>query len=118
MTIYEGDTWEDNPYELSCQTGIITGELCKHKGMVEKEKIVLSDYKTKDEMHALMVEKGFELKSEAELNDLKLRKQTVAEEEEKKRAEQREEVSRQREKRRREREEEANEEVDTKNDEL
>ena len=47
MTIYEGDTWEENPYELSCQTGIITGEKCNHKGLVEKEKIVLSDYKTK-----------------------------------------------------------------------
>ena len=47
MTIYEGDTWEENPYELSCQTGIITGDKCNHKGLVEKEKIVLSDYKTK-----------------------------------------------------------------------
>ena len=40
-------TWEENPYELSCQTGIITGDKCNHKGLVEKEKIVLSDYKTK-----------------------------------------------------------------------
>lgn len=47
MTIYEGDTWEEHPYELSCQTGIITGDECNHKGLVEKEKIVLSDYKTK-----------------------------------------------------------------------
>mmetsp|Transcript_31442 Transcript_31442/g.58115 ORF Transcript_31442/g.58115 Transcript_31442/m.58115 type:complete len:175 (-) Transcript_31442:462-986(-) len=54
MTIYEGesvdtrDDWE------------------------EKEQIVLSDYKTKEEMHALMVEKGFQLKSEEEIVAMKL----------------------------------------------
>ncbi len=97
MTIYEGDMWEENPYELSCQTGIITGEKCNHKGLVEKEKIILSDYKTKEEMHALMIEKGFTLKSEQEMNEMRLRKQTELEDEERQRVKQREEVQRQRE---------------------
>jgi hypothetical protein len=97
MTIYEGDMWEENPYELSCQTGIITGEKCNHKGLVEKEKIILSDYKTKEEMHALMIEKGFTLKSEQEMNEMRLRKQTEIEDEERQRVKHREEVQRQRE---------------------
>jgi len=50
MTIYQSDDGEEG------------GE-----GWVEKEKIVLSDYETKEEMHALMVEKGFQLKTPEEI---------------------------------------------------
>lgn len=60
MTIYEGETEHD---------------------WEEKEKIVLSDYKTQEEMHALMVEKGFQLKSEEEIEAMKLAKQKAADEE-------------------------------------
>jgi len=37
----------------------------------EKEKIILSDYKTKDDMHKLFVDKGFERKTEEEIRKLK-----------------------------------------------
>lgn len=67
---------------------------------VEKEKIVLSDYKTKEEMHALMVEKGFQLKSEEEIEALKLQKQKEQREEKEQKAERLEEKKRQREQRR------------------
>lgn len=53
MTIYE-----------SSDDGDKSGE---ESGWVEKEQIVLSDYKTKEEMHALMVQKGFQLKSPEEV---------------------------------------------------
>lgn len=58
---------------------------------VEKEQIVLSDYKTKEEMHALMVEKGFQLKPEEEIEALKLQKQKEKAEEEEKKAKRAEE---------------------------
>mmetsp|Transcript_27564 Transcript_27564/g.59253 ORF Transcript_27564/g.59253 Transcript_27564/m.59253 type:complete len:130 (-) Transcript_27564:366-755(-) len=67
---------------------------------VEKEKIVLSDYKTKEEMHALMVEKGFQLKSEEEIEAMKLQKQKEQIEEKEQQAERLKEKKRQREERR------------------
>lgn len=36
----------------------------------EQEQVTLSDYKTKEEMHALMVEKGFIRKSQEEIEEL------------------------------------------------
>ncbi|KAL9185672.1 hypothetical protein ACHAXT_003449 [Thalassiosira profunda] len=66
---------------------------------VELEKIILSDYKTKEEMHELMVEKGFTLKSEEEIAALKLQKQKEAVEEEERKTKRREEAMRQREER-------------------
>jgi len=74
MTLYKGehsDVWED--------------------GMEEVEEIVLSDFKTKEEMHALMVEKGFQLKSPEEIEAMKLQKQIEAAEEEEKKAKRNEE---------------------------
>jgi hypothetical protein len=44
-----------------------------------------------------MIEKGFTLKSEQEMNEMRLRKQTELEDEERQRVKQREEVQRQRE---------------------
>jgi len=41
----------------------------------ETEKIVLSDYQTKEEMHSMMLEKGFTLKSEEEIAALKATKE-------------------------------------------
>mmetsp|Transcript_1397 Transcript_1397/g.2935 ORF Transcript_1397/g.2935 Transcript_1397/m.2935 type:complete len:120 (-) Transcript_1397:187-546(-) len=89
MTLYEGessDVWED--------------------GMEEVEQIVLSDYKTKEEMHALMVEKGFQLKSPDEIEAMKLKKQKEAAEEEEKKTKRREENRIRREESRRKKEEE------------
>jgi len=70
----------------------------------EKEKITLSDVKTKPEMHAMMLEKGFEKKSEEEIEDLKKQKEEekVKEEEERRRA--REERQKKAEERRKQRE--------------
>lgn len=49
----------------------------------EKEKITLSDLKTKNEMHAMMSEKGFVKKSEEEIaeHNRKLEQERAAEEE-------------------------------------
>eukprot|EP00578_Thalassiosira_sp_NH16_P011678 CAMPEP_0181124710 /NCGR_PEP_ID=MMETSP1071-20121207/26635_1 /TAXON_ID=35127 /ORGANISM="Thalassiosira sp., Strain NH16" /LENGTH=196 /DNA_ID=CAMNT_0023210051 /DNA_START=152 /DNA_END=743 /DNA_ORIENTATION=+ len=76
MTIYEGESMS--------AVGV--------DGMEEKEKIVLSDYKTKEEMHALMIEKGFQLKSEEELEAMKIRKQKEAAEEAERKAKRKEEM--------------------------
>ncbi|KAL7547210.1 hypothetical protein ACHAWF_010526 [Thalassiosira exigua] len=54
MTVFEGGDDDD----------VERGE---GGGWAEKEKVTLSDYKTKEEMHALMVEKGFVLRTEDEL---------------------------------------------------
>lgn len=80
MTIYEGESSVDT-----------------RDDWVEKEKIVLSDYKTKDEMHSLMVEKGFQLKSDEEIEAMKLQKQKQAAEEEELKAKKREETRKKRE---------------------
>lgn len=69
MTIYEGNS----------------GDI--YEDMEEKEKIVLSDYKTKEEMHALMVEKGFQLKPAEEIEAMMLQKQKENEEEAQRKAE-------------------------------
>lgn len=78
MTIYEyeGEMKDDTIWE----------------DMEEKEQIVLSDYNTKEEMHALMVEKGFELKSPEEIEAMKLQKQKEAAEEAEQKAKRREET--------------------------
>lgn len=100
MTIYEGESQSD------------VGE----DGMEEKEKIVLSDYKTKEEMHALMVEKGFQMKSDEEIEAMKLQKQKEAAEEAERKAKQREEmrIKREEAKRKREEEKRAREEIERK----
>jgi len=76
MTIYEsGDDDED-----------------EEESWVENEQIVLSDYKTKDEMHALMVEKGFQLKSPEEVEAIQQQYKDEAEVERTKAEERREEM--------------------------
>jgi len=42
---------------------------------VEKERIVLSNYKTKQELHALMVEKGFQLRPKEEIERVRHQRQ-------------------------------------------
>lgn len=42
-----------------------------YKDGEEQEQITLSDYKTKEEMHALMVEKGFVKKSDEEIAEMR-----------------------------------------------
>eukprot|EP01082_Thalassiosira_pseudonana_P006967 g14926.t1 g14926 contig21:173539-174825(-) len=54
---------------------IYEGEGEEVEGWVEKEKIVLSELETKEEMHALMVDKGFELRSEEEIAERKAEKE-------------------------------------------
>lgn len=53
-----------------------------YKDGEEQEQITLSDFKTKEEMHALMVEKGFVKKSEEEIAEMRrLNKEKEDEEE-------------------------------------
>ena len=42
-----------------------------YDGEEEKEKVTLSEYKEKDEMHAMMIEKGFTKKSDEEIEQVK-----------------------------------------------
>mmetsp|Transcript_23 Transcript_23/g.63 ORF Transcript_23/g.63 Transcript_23/m.63 type:complete len:146 (+) Transcript_23:193-630(+) len=56
MTVWEGDSMD------------------ARKDWVEREKIVLSNYNTKEELHALMVEKGFQPKSEEEIEAARVQK--------------------------------------------
>ncbi|KAK1732504.1 hypothetical protein QTG54_016787 [Skeletonema marinoi] len=90
MTIYESGDDDDEGEEES---------------WVEKEQIVLSDYKTKDEMHALMVEKGFQLKSPEEVEAIQQQYKDEAEAERTKAEERREEMRIRREEMQRQREE-------------
>jgi len=60
-----------------------------HDGEVH-DSVKLSDYKTKEEMHALMVEKGFERKSEDEIEAMKVEKRQLQKEEDLKKFEERE----------------------------
>eukprot|EP00985_Skeletonema_marinoi_P006351 scaffold2749_cov128-Skeletonema_marinoi.AAC.3 len=102
MTIYESDDGDEEGEEES---------------WVEKEQIVLSDYKTKDEMHALMVEKGltdlstfqythsFQLKSPEEVEAIQQQYKDEAEAERTKAEERREEMRIRREEMQRQREE-------------
>eukprot|EP00577_Skeletonema_sp_RCC1716_P027211 CAMPEP_0113402016 /NCGR_PEP_ID=MMETSP0013_2-20120614/17023_1 /TAXON_ID=2843 ORGANISM="Skeletonema costatum, Strain 1716" /NCGR_SAMPLE_ID=MMETSP0013_2 /ASSEMBLY_ACC=CAM_ASM_000158 /LENGTH=147 /DNA_ID=CAMNT_0000287307 /DNA_START=35 /DNA_END=475 /DNA_ORIENTATION=+ /assembly_acc=CAM_ASM_000158 len=90
MTIYESADDDDEGGEES---------------WVEKEQIVLSDYKTKDEMHALMVEKGFQLKSPEEVEAIQQQYKDEAEAERTKAEERREEMMIRREELQRQREE-------------
>jgi hypothetical protein len=53
-----------------------------YKDGIEQEQITLSDYATKEEMHALMVEKGFIKKKEEEIVELKRRNKELQDEEE------------------------------------
>lgn len=71
----------------------------------EKEKITLSEIKTKPEMHTMMAEKGFEKKSEEEIADAKRKLEEAKAEEEEKRRKQREDRQKQAEERRKQREE-------------
>ena len=48
---------------------------------VEREKVVLSDISTKEEMHRMMIEKGFQRKSEEEIARIKAEKYWLLEEE-------------------------------------
>merc|ERR1712029_460335 len=89
MTIYEGEEGAANKEDW-----------------VEKEKITLSDYKTKEEMNALMVEKGFHLKTAEEIEAIKMQKQKDEAEEARKRAERKEQARLKREENKRKREEE------------
>lgn len=59
-----------------------TAVLTIYRDGEEQEQITLSDYKTKEEMHALMVEKGFVKKSEEEIAEMRrLAQEKVVEEE-------------------------------------
>jgi len=89
MTIYESGDGDDDEEE----------------SWVEKEQVVLSDYKTKDEMHALMVEKGFQLKSPEEVEAIQQQYKDEAEAERTKAEERREEMRIRREEMQRQREE-------------
>lgn len=71
----------------------------------ETEKITLSEVKTKPEMHAMMVEKGFGKKSEEEIEEVKRKLEVAKVEEEQRRRTQREERQKQAEVRRKEKEE-------------
>eukprot|EP00584_Thalassiosira_punctigera_P002325 CAMPEP_0172538236 /NCGR_PEP_ID=MMETSP1067-20121228/9667_1 /TAXON_ID=265564 ORGANISM="Thalassiosira punctigera, Strain Tpunct2005C2" /NCGR_SAMPLE_ID=MMETSP1067 /ASSEMBLY_ACC=CAM_ASM_000444 /LENGTH=176 /DNA_ID=CAMNT_0013323691 /DNA_START=152 /DNA_END=682 /DNA_ORIENTATION=+ len=77
----------------------------------EVEKITLSDYKTKVEMHALFIEKGFQMKSEEELAAWKIQKEKEAEEERERKQKQREQNLKMQEERRRKREMEKEEDM-------
>lgn len=87
----------------------------------EQDSVTLSDFNTKEEMHQLMVDKGFEKKSEEEIVVMKEEKRKLQEEEEKKKKEARERKMRERtearEKKERERKEKEGEakEKETKN---
>jgi hypothetical protein len=48
---------------------------------IEREKVVLSDLSTKEDMHRLMVEKGFQRKSEEEIARMKAERYWLLEEE-------------------------------------
>jgi hypothetical protein len=48
---------------------------------VEREKVVLSDISTKEEMHRMMVEKGFQRKSDEEIARIKAERYWLLEEE-------------------------------------
>lgn len=65
-----------------------------------KEAHTLSDYKTKGEIHALMIERGFTLKSDEELEEMKRQKQREKEEELERQRLEKEEEERKREERR------------------
>ena len=58
-----------------------------YDGDEEKEKVTLSDYKEKVDMHAMMVEKGFVKKTEEEIEQVKveIKERKSKEEEERKR---------------------------------
>ena len=75
-----------------------------YDGDEEKEKVTLSDYKEKEEMHAMMVEKGFAKKTNEEIEQVKaeIKERKLKEDEERKRK--REERLKQHEQRRLERE--------------
>mmetsp|Transcript_31043 Transcript_31043/g.65513 ORF Transcript_31043/g.65513 Transcript_31043/m.65513 type:complete len:109 (-) Transcript_31043:240-566(-) len=66
-----------------------------YDGEEEKEQIVLSDYKTKEEMHVLMVEKGFQRKSDEEIAEMMAQKDKEAAEEAQRKHQEREERRRQ-----------------------
>mmetsp|Transcript_3139 Transcript_3139/g.4827 ORF Transcript_3139/g.4827 Transcript_3139/m.4827 type:complete len:163 (-) Transcript_3139:243-731(-) len=95
MTIYESD---DGDEEASGGGG--------EESWVEREQIVLSDYKTKEEMHALMVEKGFQLKSPEEIEAIQNHYKDEAEAKRIKAEERREEIRIQKDEMKRQREEE------------
>lgn len=75
-----------------------------YDGDEEKEKVTLSDYKEKEDMHAMMVEKGFVKKTDEEIEQVKAetKERKLKEDEERKRK--REERLKQQEQRRLERE--------------
>lgn len=73
----------------------------------EKEKITLSDMKTKPEMHTMMIEKGFVKKSEEEIAEMKKKIEEAKTEEEERRRKMREERQKKAEERRKQKEEDA-----------
>jgi len=75
-----------------------------YDGDEEKEKVTLSDYKEKGDMHAMMVEKGFVKKTDEEIEQVtaEIKERKLKEDEERKRK--REERLKQQEQRRLERE--------------
>lgn len=86
----------------------------------EREKVTLSDLKTKEEMHEMMVEKGFVRKSDEEIEAATARRLEENRVEEEARRKRREEAMKRREeqKRKREAEEAAQKEAETAQPEL
>lgn len=85
-----------------------------YDGDEEKEKVTLSDYKEKDEMHAMMIEKGFTKKSDEEIEQVKLDIEKRKAEEAAERERKREERRKLQEQRRKEKEEAAMKEAEEK----
>jgi len=81
-------------------------------GDEEKEKVTLSEYKEKDEMHAMMIEKGFVKKSDEEIELVKIEIEKRKAEEVAERERKREERRKLQERRRKEKEEAAKKEAE------
>jgi len=81
-------------------------------GDEEKEKVTLSEYKEKDEMHAMMIEKGFVKKSDEEIELVKIEIEKRKAEEVAERERKREERRKLQEQRRKEKEEAAKKEAE------